>query len=229
MGRATLRGALSPSLRPRQKRGFEDHTESYQQGWNQARGGAGAQRSAPATRLRGTSWQAGRQGAGSALPPMRPVILAAKPSLAPPGELRVNPRAECRQQFVAIAGVAGSGAGWIPSKARARTKGARSRSPPHVASRFLSPASLRGSGSLIRSPSRRWRLVTRETRRAACGCLGNLARAKERGARLQAQGAGLWACAARPERRLESLRDTCRQRRGDETARLGLCFSFSFN
>lgn len=35
MGRATLRGALSPSLRPRQKRGFEDHTESYQQGWNQ--------------------------------------------------------------------------------------------------------------------------------------------------------------------------------------------------
>lgn len=194
-----------------------------------ARGGAGAQRSAPSTRLRGTSWQAGRQGAGSALPPMRPVILAAKPSLAPPGELRVNPRAVCRQQFVAIAGVAGSGAGWIPSKARARTKGARSRSPPHVASRFLSPASLRGSGSLIRSPSRRWRLVTRETRRAACGCLGNLARAKERGARLQAQGAGLWACAARPERRLESLRDTCRQRRGDETARLGLCFSFSFN
>lgn len=46
------------------------------------------------------------------------------------------------------------------------------------------PAALqRGSGSRIRVPGLRRRLVTRETRRAACGCLGNLAGAAAPGAR----------------------------------------------
>lgn len=80
-------------------------------------------------------------------------------------------------------------------------RSAPNRSPPLLASGGLSPASLRGSGSEIRTPGLRWRPVTRETRRAACGCRGNPARAEARGARLRELGAGP---APRAEWRLES-------------------------
>lgn len=229
MGRATLRGALSPSLRPRQKRGFEDHTESYQQGWNQGP----RRRRRPALRAFHSAARnelASRpSGCRLGFAPDAPCDTGSQ--ALPRPTWRAESESQGRVQ-AAVCGHSGSGGEWrrLDTLEGPRKDEGRAESLPSARSqRFLSPASLRGSGSLIRSPSRRWRLVTRETRRAACGCLGNLARAKERGARLQAQGAGLWACAARPERRLESLRDTCRQRRGDETARLGLCFSFSFN
>lgn len=229
MGRATLRGALSPSLRPRQKRGFEDHTESYQQGWNQGPG----RRRRPALRAFHSAARnelASRpSGCRLGFAPDAPCDIGSQ--ALPRPTWRAESESQGRVQ-AAVCGHSGSGGERrrLDTLEGPRKDEGRAESLPSARSqRFLSPASLRGSGSLIRSPSRRWRLVTRETRRAACGCLGNLARAKERGARLQAQGAGLWACAARPERRLESLRDTCRQRRGDETARLGLCFSFSFN
>lgn len=229
MGRATLRGALSPSLRPRQKRGFEDHTESYQQGWNQGP----RRRRRPALRAFHSAARnelASRpSGCRLGFAPDAPCDIGSQ--ALPRPTWRAESESQGRVQ-AAVCGHSGSGGEWrrLDTLEGPRKDEGRAESLPSARSqRFLSPASLRGSGSLIRSPSRRWRLVTRETRRAACGCLGNLARAKERGARLQAQGAGLWACAARPERRLESLRDTCRQRRGDETARLGLCFSFSFN
>lgn len=229
MGRATLRGALSPSLRPRQKRGFEDHTESYQQGWNQGP----RRRRRPALRACHSAARnelASRpSGCRLGFAPDAPCDIGSQ--ALPRPTWRAESESQGRVQ-AAVCGHSGSGGERrrLDTLEGPRKDEGRAESLPSARSqRFLSPASLRGSGSLIRSPSRRWRLVTRETRRAACGCLGNLARAKERGARLQAQGAGLWACAARPERRLESLRDTCRQRRGNETARLGLCFSFSFN
>lgn len=163
---------LSPSLRPRQERGLEDHRALAELEPDPKEMPAHSPMRLPLD----CETQAGKQATrvqSSALPLICPMVLGSSQALH-------LPTWKAESDSLGVYAVYGHSQGWewsFPDALGMPAQGqrARSRSPPHLASRPLAPASLRGSGSAIRAPGLRWRLVIPETRLAARGCLGNLA------------------------------------------------------